>query len=77
MVRRMSRRLSRRPEQGEGEGVQAHEGSGSVVPEETKKETEMERQARVMGTRPEGIYERFRRGLLEYHSEVSCGRWCD
>jgi hypothetical protein len=28
-------------------------------------------QARMMNTRPNGLYERFRRGLLEYHSEVS------
>ena len=34
------------------------------------KQTEMERQASVMATAPSGLYERFRRGLLEYHSEV-------
>lgn len=41
--------------------------------------SEEERQAAVMRTRPEGIYERFRRGLLEYHSEVSGpgARWVD
>lgn len=33
--------------------------------------TEVERQARVMSAAPRGLYERFRRGLLEYHSEVS------
>jgi hypothetical protein len=33
-------------------------------------QTEMERQASVMATAPQGLYERFRRGLLEYHSEV-------
>jgi hypothetical protein len=32
--------------------------------------TEVERQAGVMATKPQGLYERFRRGLLEYHSEV-------
>ncbi|CAD6584290.1 MAG: hypothetical protein TREMPRED_003790 [Tremellales sp. Tagirdzhanova-0007] len=31
--------------------------------------TEVERQAAVMSTAPSGLYERFRRGLLEYHSE--------
>jgi hypothetical protein len=33
-------------------------------------QTEMQRQADVMTTSPKGLYERFRRGLLEYHSEV-------
>lgn len=33
-------------------------------------QTEMQRQADVMTTSPNGLYERFRRGLLEYHSEV-------
>ena len=33
--------------------------------------SEVERQAAVMSTAPSGLYERFRRGLLEYHSEVS------
>jgi hypothetical protein len=32
---------------------------------------EVARQARVMKERPRGIYEHFRKGLLEYHSEVS------
>lgn len=32
---------------------------------------EVARQARVMSQRPRGIYEHFRRGLLEYHSEAS------
>ncbi|WVQ96016.1 hypothetical protein IAU59_003116 [Kwoniella sp. CBS 9459] len=31
--------------------------------------SEMQRQAQVMSSNPSGIYERFRRGLLEYHSE--------
>ena len=35
-----------------------------------KKQTDVERQADVMKTAPKGLYERFRRGLLEYHSEV-------
>lgn len=35
-----------------------------------QKATEVERQAVVMSTAPHGLYERFRRGLLEYHSEV-------
>lgn len=42
---------------------------GSAVEEEGHV-GEIERQARVMATDPDGIYERFRRGLLEYHSEV-------
>jgi ferredoxin-like protein FixX len=33
-------------------------------------QTEIQRQADVMTTSPKGLYERFRRGLLEYHSEV-------
>jgi ferredoxin-like protein FixX len=33
-------------------------------------QTEMQRQADVMTASPKGLYERFRRGLLEYHSEV-------
>ena len=37
--------------------------------------TEVERQAAVMSTAPSGLYERFRRGLLEYHSEVSWRIW--
>jgi len=31
--------------------------------------TDVERQARVMTSPPRGLYERFRRGLLEYHSQ--------
>ncbi|OCF43861.1 hypothetical protein I317_02304 [Kwoniella heveanensis CBS 569] len=31
--------------------------------------SETQRQAQVMSSNPSGIYERFRRGLLEYHSE--------
>jgi hypothetical protein len=34
------------------------------------RKTEVERQQAVMNTAPQGLYERFRRGLLEYHSEV-------
>ncbi|ORY34819.1 hypothetical protein BCR39DRAFT_592329 [Naematelia encephala] len=34
-----------------------------------RRESEVERQARVMKQPPHGLYERFRRGLLEYHSE--------
>lgn len=30
-----------------------------------------QKQARVMKSTPRGIYEQFRRGLLEYHSEVN------
>jgi hypothetical protein len=41
----------------------------------TIKGTEMERQADVMTTSPNGLYERFRRGLLEYHSEVCQLEW--
>lgn len=33
-------------------------------------QTDVQRQADVMTTSPKGLYERFRRGLLEYHSEV-------
>lgn len=32
---------------------------------------DVERQERIMSKPPQGLYERFRRGLLEYHSEVS------
>ena len=31
---------------------------------------EKDKQAAIMKTAPTGLYERFRRGLLEYHSEV-------
>ncbi|WVR08098.1 hypothetical protein IAU60_005144 [Kwoniella sp. DSM 27419] len=53
MVRTFSRRLSR----------QADKANPMSAP------SEVERQHAVMSTRPAGIYERFRRGLLEYHSE--------
>lgn len=36
--------------------------------------SEAERQQRVMNTQPSTLYERFRRGLLEYHSEVGDSR---
>ena len=46
--------------------------------------SDVDKQAAVMQARPSGLYEHFRRGLLEYHSEVraalpvslSCQAWC-
>ncbi|WWC92765.1 uncharacterized protein L201_007724 [Kwoniella dendrophila CBS 6074] len=47
--------------------------NGSAIVEEEEQQskipTDIERQALFMSTDPNGIYERFRRGLLEYHSE--------
>lgn len=67
LVRNLSRRFSRQseePHSGQAPGKFYGEQQDGHVPEET-------RQAQVMSSTPEGLYERFRRGLLEYHSQVS------
>jgi hypothetical protein len=70
MVRSLSHKLSRRPDVKH----QGSNGNGSAIVDEP---SEVERQAQVMATTPNGLYERFRRGLLEYHSEVrSTARMC-
>lgn len=58
--------MSRRGSSHRGKADAAREGNGAM--------SEVERQARVMSAAPNGLYERFRRGLLEYHSEVSLDR---
>ncbi|KAK4689424.1 hypothetical protein P7C73_g651, partial [Tremellales sp. Uapishka_1] len=63
IVRTLSERFSRKP---------VPEKDSVVLETSTEEPAEMnavDRQAHVMATSPEGIYERFRRGLLEYHSE--------
>ncbi|WVQ79236.1 hypothetical protein IAT38_001332 [Cryptococcus sp. DSM 104549] len=74
IVRSLSHRFSRHPEQHELPNGAGHgQLNGSAVDDEEEEDAaampEEERQAVVMSTTPEGIYERFRRGLLEYHSE--------
>jgi hypothetical protein len=68
-VRSFSRRFSRqgRPESN------GHHANGNVDGDgaSSVNVSEVERQAAVMSSQPHGLYERFRRGLLEYHSEVS------
>ncbi|RSH93358.1 hypothetical protein EHS25_007714 [Saitozyma podzolica] len=68
-VRSFSRRFSR---QGKPESNGHHpNGDGNGVGDEASSVnvSEVERQAAVMTSQPHGLYERFRRGLLEYHSE--------
>ncbi|KIR39427.1 hypothetical protein I307_01304 [Cryptococcus deuterogattii 99/473] len=65
LVRNLSRRFSRQPGEphsGQAPGKLDGEQQDRHVPEET-------RQARVMSSTPDRLYERFRRGLLEYHSQ--------
>ncbi|OWZ66749.1 hypothetical protein AYX15_02071 [Cryptococcus neoformans] len=65
LVRNLSHRFSRQagePHSGQATGNPDGEQQDGNVPEGT-------RQAQVMSSTPQGLYERFRRGLLEYHSQ--------
>ena len=56
-----------------GDAHDDHEEVVAPVPvhaAEAGEEDEVAKQAKVMKQDPHGLYERFRRGLLEYHSEV-------
>ncbi|OCF62179.1 hypothetical protein L486_01846 [Kwoniella mangroviensis CBS 10435] len=70
LARRLSDRISTRHSEDKGHD---HINGNGVVPNgsaiEEEEPSEAQRQALFMSTTPEGIYERFRRGLLEYHSE--------
>ncbi|WWC73743.1 uncharacterized protein I206_107715 [Kwoniella pini CBS 10737] len=71
IIRRLSRHTEEKPHQPQNNGEvvdgSALVGAGEGVP--TRIPSESERQALFMSSTPNGIYERFRRGLLEYHSE--------
>ncbi|WVN86851.1 uncharacterized protein L203_102025 [Cryptococcus depauperatus CBS 7841] len=71
LVRNLSHRLTRRSDDtAHGDRSQLN---GSAIAEDDEimepNVSEEERQAKVMSTPPHDLYERFRRGLLEYHSE--------
>ena len=63
MAKSLTRHFSRRQSSTPHKGQSGHEVNGNEP-------SEVERQAAVMKKKPRGLYERFRRGLLEYHSEV-------
>ncbi|WWD20254.1 hypothetical protein CI109_104730 [Kwoniella shandongensis] len=72
LVRSLSHKFTKHPDvpHSNGDGQAALNGSAVAEEEDEAVEpTEVERQAQVMSNRPDGLYERFRRGLLEYHSE--------
>ncbi|WVW86973.1 hypothetical protein I302_109029 [Kwoniella bestiolae CBS 10118] len=66
LARRLSDKITTRHSEDKGH-ANGNALNGSAIEEEEP--SEVERQALFMSTTPEGIYERFRRGLLEYHSE--------
>ncbi|WWC65782.1 uncharacterized protein I303_108404 [Kwoniella dejecticola CBS 10117] len=76
IIRRLSRHAEEKPPHthsatnADGDmpnGSALAEGEGASAP--ARVPSESERQALFMSSTPDGIYERFRRGLLEYHSE--------
>ncbi|KAK8849628.1 hypothetical protein IAR55_004963 [Kwoniella newhampshirensis] len=71
LVRSLSHKLSKHPDIPSPPSGVNNNGNrnGSAIVEEPEETTEVERQALVMQSTPDGLYERFRRGLLEYHSE--------
>ncbi|WVF68469.1 hypothetical protein IAT40_003236 [Kwoniella sp. CBS 6097] len=79
LVRSLSHRFSRHSEDkpkvptvNGGHTGDAVSNGSAVADEEVEDRgvpSEIQRQAQVMSSDPSGIYERFRRGLLEYHSE--------
>lgn len=70
-VRELSRRTSRRASDSHRKSAVANANGRTHGGNGAEGLSEVERQAKVMSVAPQGLYERFRRGLLEYHSEVS------